>query len=181
MAAEVRYVGTRNRQQWTTYNYNELNIIESGIPRSLVPAFGFGGSSSTQELGGYIRMPLASNRLYVQGAAKFRLAQQNLEATTSAKSCETTVKVSGSRSAPRSGMRGCWPPAGAHATTAMAIASRRALVRPEARKRMSQDIPGSSAVPREIARSAGLHAASDVRPGVMVGESPDEDDGGRCA
>jgi hypothetical protein len=31
MAAEVRYVGTRSRQQWTTYNYNELNIIESGI------------------------------------------------------------------------------------------------------------------------------------------------------
>jgi hypothetical protein len=31
MAAEVRYVGTRSRQQWTTYNFNELNIIESGI------------------------------------------------------------------------------------------------------------------------------------------------------
>jgi len=31
MAAEVRYVGTRSRQAWTTYNYNELNIIESGI------------------------------------------------------------------------------------------------------------------------------------------------------
>lgn len=31
MAAEVRYVGTRARQQWTTYNYNELNIIENGL------------------------------------------------------------------------------------------------------------------------------------------------------
>lgn len=31
MAAEVRYVGTRSRKQWTNYNYNELNIIESGI------------------------------------------------------------------------------------------------------------------------------------------------------
>jgi len=31
MAAEVRYVGTRSRQQWTPYNYNELNIIENGI------------------------------------------------------------------------------------------------------------------------------------------------------
>ncbi len=31
MAAEVRYVGTRARQQWTTYNYNEVNIIENGL------------------------------------------------------------------------------------------------------------------------------------------------------
>ena len=31
MAAEVRYVGTRSRAQWTTYNYNELNIIENGV------------------------------------------------------------------------------------------------------------------------------------------------------
>lgn len=31
MAAEVRYVGTRSRKQWTNYDYNELNIIESGI------------------------------------------------------------------------------------------------------------------------------------------------------
>lgn len=31
MAVEVRYVGTRSRQQWTTYNYNEVNIIENGM------------------------------------------------------------------------------------------------------------------------------------------------------
>ncbi len=31
MAVEVRYVGTRSRNQWTTYNYNELNIIENGM------------------------------------------------------------------------------------------------------------------------------------------------------
>jgi hypothetical protein len=31
MAGEVRYVGTRSRNQWTVYNFNELNIIESGI------------------------------------------------------------------------------------------------------------------------------------------------------
>ncbi len=31
MAVEVRYVGTRARQQWTNYNYNELNIIENGM------------------------------------------------------------------------------------------------------------------------------------------------------
>ena len=27
----VRYVGTRNRDQWTDYNYNETNIIENGF------------------------------------------------------------------------------------------------------------------------------------------------------
>jgi hypothetical protein len=30
-AIEVRYVGSRNRDQWTTYNYNEANIIENGF------------------------------------------------------------------------------------------------------------------------------------------------------
>ncbi|HSG01914.1 MAG TPA: TonB-dependent receptor, partial [Vicinamibacterales bacterium] len=31
MAVEVRYVGTRGRDLWRTYNYNELNIIENGV------------------------------------------------------------------------------------------------------------------------------------------------------
>ena len=31
MAIEVRYVGTRSRDLWTTYNYNELNILENGV------------------------------------------------------------------------------------------------------------------------------------------------------
>jgi hypothetical protein len=31
MAMEVRYVGTRSRDLWTTYNYNELNIHENGV------------------------------------------------------------------------------------------------------------------------------------------------------
>jgi hypothetical protein len=30
MAAEVRYVGTRSRDLWNLYNYNEVNIIENG-------------------------------------------------------------------------------------------------------------------------------------------------------
>jgi hypothetical protein len=38
MAMEVRYVGTRSRQQWTTYNYNELNIIESGVLNEFILA-----------------------------------------------------------------------------------------------------------------------------------------------
>ena len=31
MAVEVRYVGTRSRDLWTSYDYNELNIIENGV------------------------------------------------------------------------------------------------------------------------------------------------------
>jgi hypothetical protein len=31
MAVEVRYVGTRGRDLWRTFNYNELNILENGI------------------------------------------------------------------------------------------------------------------------------------------------------
>ncbi len=30
-AVEVRYVGTRSRDLWATYNYNELNILENGV------------------------------------------------------------------------------------------------------------------------------------------------------
>jgi hypothetical protein len=31
MAMEVRYVGTRSRQQWTNYNINEFNVVENGF------------------------------------------------------------------------------------------------------------------------------------------------------
>jgi hypothetical protein len=31
MAVEVRYVGTRGRDLWRVYNYNELNILENGV------------------------------------------------------------------------------------------------------------------------------------------------------
>jgi hypothetical protein len=31
MAIEIRYVGTRSREQWETFNYNETNILENGF------------------------------------------------------------------------------------------------------------------------------------------------------
>jgi hypothetical protein len=37
-----------------------------------VPSFGFGGSSDSQELRGYVRMPISRNRMYVQAAATWR-------------------------------------------------------------------------------------------------------------
>jgi hypothetical protein len=57
----------------------ERVTVGANFQRSLVPAFGFGGSSSTQELGGYIRMPLVSNRAYVQGAVSWRRSDPFLE------------------------------------------------------------------------------------------------------
>lgn len=53
--------------------------IGANFQRSLVPAFGFGGSTSTQEVGGYIRMPLVTSRAYVQGALSWRRSDPFLE------------------------------------------------------------------------------------------------------
>jgi carboxypeptidase family protein/TonB-dependent receptor-like protein len=38
MAVEARYVGTRSRDLWTTYNYNEINIVENGFLGEFVRA-----------------------------------------------------------------------------------------------------------------------------------------------
>lgn len=37
-ALEIRYVGTRNRDQWTTYNYNEPNILDNGFMQEFLNA-----------------------------------------------------------------------------------------------------------------------------------------------
>jgi hypothetical protein len=48
--------------------------------RSYVPSFTFGGSNESQELRGYVQMPLSRNRLYVQEAASWRRTNPFLEA-----------------------------------------------------------------------------------------------------
>jgi hypothetical protein len=40
--------------------------------RAFAPSFGFGGSSESQELRGYVHMPFSRNRLYVQASAGWR-------------------------------------------------------------------------------------------------------------
>jgi hypothetical protein len=40
--------------------------------RMFVPSFGFGGSSDSQELRGFVRMPINKNRMYVQTSAGWR-------------------------------------------------------------------------------------------------------------
>ena len=60
--------------------------IGGAFERNYVPSFGFGGSTSSQELTGFVRMPIYQNRLYVQSSATWRrsipLLEESLELDT---------------------------------------------------------------------------------------------------
>lgn len=57
----------------------ERVLVGGSFAKSLVPAFGFGGSSSNQELSGFVRMPLVRNRAYVQGSLVWRHSEPFVE------------------------------------------------------------------------------------------------------
>ena len=46
--------------------------IGASYERMFVPSFGFGGSNQSQQLRGFVAMPLNKNRMYVQGSAAWR-------------------------------------------------------------------------------------------------------------
>jgi hypothetical protein len=50
----------------------EYATLGAGFERQYVPSFGFGGSSASQELAGYVLMPLGHGRFYTQGSAAWR-------------------------------------------------------------------------------------------------------------
>ena len=50
----------------------EHATLGAAFERMFVPSFGFGGSSQSQQLRGFVRMPLHTNRLYLQGSASWR-------------------------------------------------------------------------------------------------------------
>ncbi len=50
----------------------ERVTVSGAFERSYVPSFSFGGTNQSQELRGYVEMPLARNRFYVQEAAAWR-------------------------------------------------------------------------------------------------------------
>jgi hypothetical protein len=50
----------------------ERATFGASFEKSFVPSFGFGGSSASQELRGFIQMPLNRNRLYLQTNALWR-------------------------------------------------------------------------------------------------------------
>jgi hypothetical protein len=46
--------------------------LGASFERMYVPSFSFGGSTQSQEIRGFVRMPLDKNRFYVQGSAAWR-------------------------------------------------------------------------------------------------------------
>lgn len=46
--------------------------LGAAFERQYVPSFGFGGASNSQELRGYVLMPVARQRVYVQGSGAWR-------------------------------------------------------------------------------------------------------------
>ena len=46
--------------------------VGASFERMYVPSFGFGGATNSQELRGYIQMPLRARRFYTQGSAAWR-------------------------------------------------------------------------------------------------------------
>lgn len=53
----------------------ERVTIGASFDRTFVPSFGFGGSSRSQQLRGFVHMPLPENRLYLQGSAAWRKSE----------------------------------------------------------------------------------------------------------
>jgi hypothetical protein len=46
--------------------------LGAAFERQYVPSFGFGGASNSQELRGYVLMPVGGQRVYVQGSGAWR-------------------------------------------------------------------------------------------------------------
>jgi hypothetical protein len=57
----------------------EHATLGAGFERMFVPSFGFGGSSQSQQLRGFVRMPLDRNRMYLQGSASWRRTDPLIE------------------------------------------------------------------------------------------------------
>lgn len=57
----------------------ERATIGATFQRMFVPSFGFGGSSDSQELRAFVRMPVSRNRMYVQASGAWRRSDPFLE------------------------------------------------------------------------------------------------------
>ena len=53
--------------------------VGASFERQFLPSFGFGGSSTSQELRGFVQMPITRNRAYVQGSASWRQSDPFIE------------------------------------------------------------------------------------------------------
>lgn len=50
----------------------ERATLGASFERTFVPSFGFGGSSQSQQVSAFVRMPLDASRMYLQGSASWR-------------------------------------------------------------------------------------------------------------
>jgi hypothetical protein len=48
------------------------STVGASFERQFLPSFGFGGSNESQEIRGFVRMPITQNRTYIQGSAAWR-------------------------------------------------------------------------------------------------------------
>jgi hypothetical protein len=78
--AGYSYLDDRSQHETRTGPYfraelthgTEHATVGAAFERMFVPSFGFGGSSQSEQLRGYIRMPLNRNRMYVQASGSWR-------------------------------------------------------------------------------------------------------------
>jgi hypothetical protein len=79
-SAGVAHLVDRNTQITKTGPYAKVGLTHRAdratfgldFSRSYVPSLAFGGTNQSQEVRGYVRMPLSRNRFYVQEAAAWR-------------------------------------------------------------------------------------------------------------
>jgi hypothetical protein len=57
----------------------ERTTVGASFERQFVPSFGFGGSNASQEVRGFVQMPITRNRFYVQGSAAWRRSDPLIE------------------------------------------------------------------------------------------------------
>jgi hypothetical protein len=71
---DLLFDDTRTGPYYRAALTHEADRATAGLSfeRMFVPSFGFGGSSDSQELRGFVRMPIHKNRMYVQASAGWR-------------------------------------------------------------------------------------------------------------
>lgn len=57
----------------------ERSTVGASFERMFLPSFGFGGSNQSQELRGFVQMPITRNRTYIQGSAAWRRSNPFVE------------------------------------------------------------------------------------------------------
>lgn len=83
LATGFSYLDDRSFNQTRTGPYVRTELtheaqratVGAAFERMFVPSFGFGGSDKSRQVQGFIRMPLKSNRLYLQGSASWRRSE----------------------------------------------------------------------------------------------------------